>query len=81
MDEFSFKEIRTYGQSKISSCCLCVWCKSTEMGVGGGPEGGGRRSPIFINDGELLHRPSSYRKLLDRDAFRILSNINDGVPL
>ena len=46
-----------------------------------GAEGGGRRSPIFINDRELLHRPSSYRKLLDRDAFRILSNINDGVPL
>ena len=39
VDEFSFKEMRTYGQSKISSCCLCVWCKSTEMGVGGGRKG------------------------------------------
>ena len=31
---------------------------------------------------ELLHRLSfSYRKLLDKVAFRILSNINDGAPL
>ena len=30
---------------------------------------------------ELLHRPSSYRKLLDRVAFRILLNVNDGAPL
>ena len=32
VDEFSFKEMRTWGQSKISFCCLCVWSKSTEMG-------------------------------------------------
>ena len=32
-------EIRTQGQSKISSCCFCVWCKSRELG--------GRGSPIF----------------------------------
>ena len=73
MDEFSFQGMRTWGQSKISSCSLCVWCKSREMRGG--------RSPRFINGRELLLRPSSYRKLLDRVAFRILSNINDGVPL
>ena len=29
VDEFSFKEMSImWGQSKISSCCLCVWCKS-----------------------------------------------------
>ena len=34
------------------------------------------------NGGKLLHRfSSSYRKLLDRVTFRILSNINDGAPL
>ena len=34
------------------------------------------------NGGKLLCRFSSrYRKLLDRVAFRILSNINDGAPL
>ena len=27
MDEFSLKEMRAWGQSKISSCCLCVWCE------------------------------------------------------
>ena len=25
VDEFSLKEMRTCGESKISSCCLCVW--------------------------------------------------------
>ena len=29
VDEFSFKEMSImWAQSKISSCCLCVWCKS-----------------------------------------------------
>ena len=33
------------------------------------------------NGGQPLRRPSnSYRKLLDRVAFRILSNINDEAP-
>ena len=27
MDEFSLKEMRTWGQSRISSCYLCVWCE------------------------------------------------------
>ena len=26
------KEMRTQCQSKISSCCFCVWCKSRESG-------------------------------------------------
>ena len=31
--EFSFKEMSImWGQPKISSCCLCVWCKSKELG-------------------------------------------------
>ena len=35
-----------------------------------------------INGGKLLRRfSSSYRKLLNRVAFRILSNINDGAIL
>ena len=33
VDEFSFKKISImWGQPKISSCCLCVWCKSKELG-------------------------------------------------
>ena len=35
VDEFSFKEMRTWGQSKISSCFLFVWCKSGEIWDGG----------------------------------------------
>ena len=31
-DEFSFKEMKTWGQSKISSYCFCVWCESEELG-------------------------------------------------
>ena len=72
-NEFSFKEMRTWGQFKISFCCLSVRCKSGEMG--------GRESPRFTNGGELLCRPSRYSKLLDRVAFRIPSNIDDGAPL
>ena len=36
-DELSFKEMRMWGQSKISSCFICDWCESREMG--------GRQSP------------------------------------
>ena len=32
VDEFSFKELRTWGQFKISSGCLCVLCESKELG-------------------------------------------------
>ena len=36
-DELSFKEMRIWGQSKISSCCICDWCKSREMKGRGSP--------------------------------------------
>ena len=43
--------------------------------------GAGESEIPNTNGGELLHRPSnSYRKLLDRVAFRILSNINGEAP-
>ena len=29
--EFSFKEMRMWGQPIISSCCLCVRCESKEL--------------------------------------------------
>ena len=33
VDKFSFKEMSImWGQTKISSCFLCVWCKSKEFG-------------------------------------------------
>ena len=35
VDEFSVKEMRMWGQPKISSCCLCAWCKSKELGCRG----------------------------------------------
>ena len=31
------KEMRTQGQSKISSSCFCVWCKSRELRGSGSP--------------------------------------------
>ena len=31
VDEFSFKEMRMWGQPMISSCCLCVTCESREL--------------------------------------------------
>ena len=67
LDEFSFKEMRTWGQSKISSRCLCVLCKSKELGCRG------------VQDSQQQwwkashHRPStSYKKLLGRDTFGII---------
>ena len=38
-EEFFFKEMSMWGKPKISFCCLCVWCKSKELGGKGG--GGG----------------------------------------
>ena len=32
MDEFCLNEMRTWGQSKSSSFCFCVWCESRELG-------------------------------------------------
>ena len=54
-----------WGQPKISSCCLCVWCKSKELG---GKESGVRGGKIpNINGGNLLRRFSvTYRKFLDK---------------
>ena len=37
-DGLSFKEMRMWGQSKISSCCICDWCESREMGDSGEPK-------------------------------------------
>ena len=31
VEEFSFKEMRMWGQFKISSGCLCVLCESKEL--------------------------------------------------
>ena len=36
-DELSFKEMRMWGQSKISSCSICDWFESREMGDRGSP--------------------------------------------
>ena len=59
-DELSFKEMRMWGQSKISSC------DSIEMEG----RGGGRSKITNTNGGKLLCRPSSsYKKLLDRVTF------------
>ena len=58
MGEFSFKEMRTRGQSKISSCCICDWCKSREIG-GNRKQGraGGVVNIPNTNGGKLLSRP------------------------
>ena len=45
------KEMRTQCQSKISSCCFCVWCKSRESG--------GRRNPRFPCVTPMVERFSS----------------------
>ena len=54
--------------------CFCVWCKSRNFRRQG-------LSKIFScnhSDGKLLLRPStSYNRLLDKVASRILSNIHD----
>ena len=66
-DELSIKEMRMWGQSKISSCCLCDWCVSREMG------GKGESKITNTNRGKLLCSPSSrYKKVLDQVAFWIV---------
>ena len=76
VDEFSFKVMSVmWGQPKISSCCLCVWCKSKELGGRGST-----RSPTSMVESfsvDFLPAIESYWTV----AFRILSNINDGAPL
>ena len=67
LDEFFFKEMRMWGQYKISSCFFCVWCKSRELG--------GRGSPGFATPwwkASLCRRSTSYKKLLGRVAFGII---------
>ena len=71
------KEMKTHGESKISSSCFCVWCKSKELGGWGSPG-----LPCLNQVGKSFVRPTSnYNKLLGRVAFRILSNIHDGALL
>ena len=74
-DEFSFKEMMTWGPFKISSGWLCVWCESKEIGRGTGAKipstNGGESSADF-----LPTMGSYYTK-----QYRILSNINYGVNL
>ena len=77
VNEFSLKEMRTWGQPMISSWCLCgrcyVWIKRI----------GGQGSPRFLTpmvesfSTDLL---TATKSLLDRAAFRILSNINNHAP-
>ena len=69
LDEFAFIEMKTCGQFKISSCCLCVWCKSRELE--------GRRSRRFstlmVEKFSADHRSSTiYKTLLGRVAFGII---------
>ena len=73
--EFSFKEMSImWGQPKISSCCLCVWCKSEELG---GIRS--KRFPISMVESfsaDFVSAIESYWTV----AFRILPN-NDGAPV
>ena len=55
-----------WGQSKISSCCLCVWCTQIKR---------------IRKQRESKIRNTNGGKLLDRVSCRILTNINDGAPL
>ena len=64
-DELSFKEMRMWGQSEISSYCIYDWYELREM------EGKGESKITNTNGGKLLHRPSSYKKLLDTVVFWI----------
>ena len=59
---------RMWGQSKISSYCFCVWCKSRELG-----SRGSSRFPCVTPVLETFYS--------DRVVFRILTNINDGALL
>ena len=75
IDEFSFKEMRMWGQSKTSSCCLCVWCKSKEL-----QRRGSTRFPtLMVESFSTDFLPAI--ELLHRVTFSILLNINDGAAL
>ena len=60
--------MRTWDQSKISSYCFCVWCKSRELG-----SRGSSRFPCVTPVLETFYS--------DRVVFSILTNINDGALL
>ena len=60
--------MKTWGQAKVSSSYICVWCESGELGR--------RRSLRFSCVTPVVETFSSYRV-----TFRIPSNINDGAPL
>ena len=130
-NEFSFKEMKTLGQSKISSYCLCLWCKSRELKGRGSPKFPAAMVESFSPDhlkAIKIYWPEThlelyiasvksrsvrehltsllfwiscltfthtrlaclpkmsqswvfYEKLLERVAYGILSNINDGATL
>ena len=67
-DESSFKEMRTWGRSKITFYCICVWCETAEIA-------GGRSSwfPCVTPVADIFP--------LDRVAIRIPLNISYRVPL
>ena len=78
-DELSFKVMRMWAQSKISSCCICDWCVVFVIGVlylwlvwinKNGRQG---ESKIINTNGGKFYRPSSsYKNLLDRVTFWIV---------
>ena len=70
------KEMNGRCESRVSSCCFCVSCKSRELGGRRCP-----RLPCLTPVVESSLKPSSYNKLLGRVAFKILSNIHDGALL
>ena len=59
--------MRTWGHSKISCSCFCVWCESRELGS---------------RECSRFHLVFPVAKISsDRVTLKILSNINDGAPL
>ena len=66
LDEFSFEEVRTWGQSEIASCCQWVWCNSRELYRRG-------ESKIPNTSGSKLLRRlfTTYKQLLGRVTFGI----------
>ena len=60
--------MRTWGQSKISPSCICVWCESGELG---------RRKILIFPCVTLVVETFSSGRVTSR----IWSNINDEAPL
>ena len=58
VDEFFFKEMKRWGQSNTSSCCIYGWRKSREIGVRGSPRS---PTPIMENfSADLLPATKGY---------------------